>query len=70
MRGRGRVEFRRPLNFIFDVAAVAGTVLVQLHTRLCCVYVCTRDLPGTTVPVVRNVVAAGFMSTADVLLLL
>ena len=35
MRKRGRVAFHRPLNFIFDVAR---TILVQLHTRPCCVY--------------------------------
>ena len=38
MRRRGRVAFQCPLNFIFDAA---GTILVQQHTRLCCV--CTRS---------------------------
>ena len=35
MRRRGRLAFHRPLSFILDVAS---TILVQLHTRLCCVY--------------------------------
>ena len=60
MRERGREVFHRPLNFSFDVA---GTILLQLHTRLCCVHETYQVL-------VRNLAPVSFVLMADVLLLL